>query len=333
MDKRIQIIIFCVFFIISFLTNAFAQPTFDIKKLSDNNAGARYDTYKGTIAWVEGAYGDIHYWDGTSERIINTNRQYINKLSLYNGQIAYDASPSTGSGSSSIMFWDGTSTRKITNSSVPDWSPSLYDGKIAWVHGQSGSSDIQYWDGNKTITVSENHGVYNYIPALYNGSIAWRGEIENPSGLGQRYEQVFYWNGQSSQRLTNDSTSRVNSLDLYNGHVVWENGDGSISFWDGSSIKSLFRGQNPSLYDDKIAFSRGYGIYYYDGNSLYKVTDAGMNFMPVLSGNHIIWMGGENGHELYDAKINGANVPIPAAVWLLGSGLIGLVGMRRKFRK
>ncbi len=26
-------------------------------------------------------------------------------------------------------------------------------------------------------------------------------------------------------------------------------------------------------------------------------------------------------------------VPIPAAVWLLGSGLIGLVGLRKRFKK
>ena len=26
-------------------------------------------------------------------------------------------------------------------------------------------------------------------------------------------------------------------------------------------------------------------------------------------------------------------VPIPSAVWLLGSGLVGLVGLRRKFKK
>ena len=32
-------------------------------------------------------------------------------------------------------------------------------------------------------------------------------------------------------------------------------------------------------------------------------------------------------------NVNVAPVPIPAAVWLLGSGLLGLVGLRRKFSK
>lgn len=31
--------------------------------------------------------------------------------------------------------------------------------------------------------------------------------------------------------------------------------------------------------------------------------------------------------------INISAVPVPGAIWLLGSGLIGLVGLRRKFRK
>ena len=36
-------------------------------------------------------------------------------------------------------------------------------------------------------------------------------------------------------------------------------------------------------------------------------------------------------YGLDDVSVNA--VPIPGAIWLLGSGLIGLIGMRRKFRK
>jgi hypothetical protein len=35
-----------------------------------------------------------------------------------------------------------------------------------------------------------------------------------------------------------------------------------------------------------------------------------------------------------DSEFIGGNlVPIPGAVWLLGSGLLGLIGFRRKFQK
>jgi len=35
----------------------------------------------------------------------------------------------------------------------------------------------------------------------------------------------------------------------------------------------------------------------------------------------------------FAARVQANAVPIPAAVWLLGSGLIGIVGVRRKFKK
>ena len=55
--------------------------------------------------------------------------------------------------------------------------------------------------------------------------------------------------------------------------------------------------------------------------------------------------GGDQGHNFYSREytddpglrpyleITTAPIPIPSAVWLLGSGLIGLVGFRRKLRK
>lgn len=49
------------------------------------------------------------------------------------------------------------------------------------------------------------------------------------------------------------------------------------------------------------------------------------------------WVGTDVGTEGYDldaveALNSGTHIPIPSAVWLLGSGLIGIIGIRRKFR-
>ena len=47
-------------------------------------------------------------------------------------------------------------------------------------------------------------------------------------------------------------------------------------------------------------------------------------------GDHISATGYLYQGETEDYRINVAPVPVPAAVWLLGSGLLGLIGVRRK---
>ena len=51
------------------------------------------------------------------------------------------------------------------------------------------------------------------------------------------------------------------------------------------------------------------------------------NTPPVILAIHF-----QNTYTPYDSETVGATVPIPAAAWLLGTGLIGLIGLRKRFQ-
>ncbi|BBO68366.1 hypothetical protein DSCA_22960 [Desulfosarcina alkanivorans] len=61
-------------------------------------------------------------------------------------------------------------------------------------------------------------------------------------------------------------------------------------------------------------------LYQYDGNTLNTGFDAATDYAAMVS----IF---DNGDVVLNAP---SAVPVPAAVWLLGSGLLGLIGIRRK---
>jgi hypothetical protein len=59
----------------------------------------------------------------------------------------------------------------------------------------------------------------------------------------------------------------------------------------------------------------------------------------VSNQNFDLWFAEEAlGHHEFkldyaELEIHGTPVPVPAAVWLFSSGLVGLVGLRRKLKK
>lgn len=80
------------------------------------------------------------------------------------------------------------------------------------------------------------------------------------------------------------------------------------------------------------------GSFIFSGPSMFETiyTNTGM----LQAGDMIEILYGNNGDYRFDhGNVNvfitasSTPVPIPAAIWLLGSGLIGLIGLRRKFKK
>jgi hypothetical protein len=102
------------------------------------------------------------------------------------------------------------------------------------------------------------------------------------------------------------------------GNVEWQNGPDAVQLWydDGTSA--------PTRYD---ALAYGDVPNYGEGNAALDVP-AGQSLSRVS--------GIDTDNNLADFSASSPTpgvVPIPCAAWLLGSGLIGLVGVRRRFQK
>lgn len=90
--------------------------------------------------------------------------------------------------------------------------------------------------------------------------------------------------------------------------------------WADAVFRALWNGTEMIYLYDINRNTMPYTYFSYTGVATGSLTtiEFGFRFNPL-------------GYGLDDISVNA--VPIPGAIWLLGSGLIGLIGMRRKFRK
>jgi len=158
---------------------------------------------------------------------------------------------------------------------------------------------------------------------------------------------TFEQNGNDIVRLTMDTSLMPNTASKITD--VWLNIGGSLSFDNlsfeyvsGVKAQKISKGKNvSSLGSFDIDFSYNpagkTGDFYYQMTSVYDLKGSGLtesSFKDWSTKEYLVVMhlnitgNGNSGH--YAAV---TPTPVPAAVWLLGSGLIGLVGARRKLKK
>ena len=99
-------------------------------------------------------------------------------------------------------------------------------------------------------------------------------------------------------------------------------GDNQLRFFDSST--GYFGSYTDDVWADfKTSFASHEILYLVIGTG----TPWGENFFGQLDGLSMT-----AGQDTVNINFEGAAVPVPAAVWLLGSGLLGLLGIRRKIK-
>ena len=159
---------------------------------------------------------------------------------------------------------------------------------------------------------------------IYDGSVATG--IENIVVDGMLYDVSFVYGNYDSNWIDETPTFYGGtSTDAYNA---------GISIDQALNSKTTI----PLIGPSSTLSSVGYAIPYEDSSTLGFVNIFNHQMGAVNAGEWGYFSASNvskfDSFHYYWAKFNGGTpIPIPGAVWLLGSGLIGIVGVRRKFKK
>jgi len=182
-------------------------------------------------------------------------------------------------------------------------------------------------DGNTGFT---SDYIYSTSSGFINGYYAIG---SNPSAYNGAWTDITAAHGGTNMMIVNGATNGTSSV--WSAQVTVESGTYKFSAWVANSFTGM---PNPANFTLKIgggtitSFALGrYTKGWQEFSTNWISTSGGTVTLALVD-----TATGENGNDFVLDDITFARVnpvPIPGAVWLLGSGLLGLVAIKRKFRK
>ena len=172
------------------------------------------------------------------------------------------------------------------------------------------------------LNISANWNDMSSGSVVFDGTIISENFPDGPYGLGNfctagpntwSYQFIPDTDGIFTLECTNTFSSLVNNI---NGSVVSE---GTVGFQYYFSNYGLWR----NMHSDTLTADISNGI-------PFEVKIGWENSSPAMGGIGPLTL---NLDGSFNWHFDTAPVPIPSTMWLLGSGLIGLVGFRKKFKK
>ena len=215
---------------------------------------------------------------------------------------------------SQIFYYDGTTVTMLT---VSWWwtarSPQINDsGQVVWDMWQlyDDSYAIVSYDGTAHYLMQSPTFGDGYVsgPQINNsGHAVWEGSVNCDPMIGPEDPEIFYYDGTTVARLTNNSINDTSPQINDSGQVVWEGSDGSdteIFYYNGTTVTQLtnnaYNDTNPQINNSGHAVWEGSDgsdseIFYYDGTTVTKLTNNSYNDQnPQINDiGQVVWEGSD----------------------------------------
>jgi len=261
----------------------------------------------GKIVWQQ--YTDINfevkYYDGNSVHNLSLDNLWDGSADINNnGDIVWIKNTGT---ELNLMHFDHSSStieEILSDFDITSWEPMINDnGKILFIGGSPSDtydSNLYLTNGNEVSFLGSNVGQYDMT---LNGNIVWSGQEGDD-------KEIFFYNsttGEIIQITNNDYDDQAPKLNS-NGDIVWwaqQSGLADLFAYD-AITGEIFNVSNSSDIEEPLNF---------------EINESG-DIMWFFSGQRKIY---------FSDKI--PPVPIPSAIWLFASGLVGLIGIGRRFQK
>ncbi len=223
----------------------------------------------------------------------------------------------------------------FSNNTFADTVVGPFGGWQHWnvsVLNQDGSP---YWDGNSSDS-AQPYNIGNYLTntgGFLGGSAPgveydyWGTAIGSPNPFDPF---SFQWNGGSSQ----------GALKL---EVAGYSGSNIFGYFDSTGLHPIFMGGANAGATALFTPTENYGFYLQSPDGLFKTTIGPgdyQHFAIFREAPGVYWIGMEDLKSNSDTdyndmvvRISSTSVPEPTTILLLGFGLVGLAGVRRKFKK
>lgn len=155
---------------------------------------------------------------------------------------------------------------------------------------------------------------------IVNGSL--EGKYSAPGGIDGATKDLTDYVTAPRSDSSGSGSVRVTGLPVSNYFGLWWGSMdtyNTLTFYNGDLVVATITGTDVAVGNDA------------NGNQIIPATNHYVNFLGLPNFDSFEMSSSQFAFEADNIAVG--NVPIPPALWLLGSGLLGLIGIRRRFKK